>query len=92
MSDNLLIPYYIMMAYRYYEKDDPIVSDSLFDLTAKKILSEWENLSHVHKKYLNKDMLVAGSYIGEYPSMAVGAAYTVNNKVFQKRLKVLLGT
>ena len=92
MSDslNLLVPYYIMMSYRYYEKDDPIVSDSLFDKTAKKLLEQWDKISHRHKSYLNKDMLEAGTYSGEYPSIAVGACYSVCSKVFEKRLQKIL--
>ena len=38
---NLLVQYYLMMAYRYYVKDDPMVSDSLFDMTEKNLLKEW---------------------------------------------------
>ena len=78
------------MAYRYYEKDDPIVSDALFDKTAKKILQHWDDISHFHKDYLNKDMLAAGTYNGEYPAVAVGACYAVSNKIFTKRLRELL--
>jgi len=87
---NLLVPYYIMMAYRYYECDDPIVSDSLFDSTAKKLLKNWENITHYHKDYLNTDMLEAGTYIGEYPSIVSGASYAVGSKMFEKRLRALL--
>lgn len=87
---NMLVPWYLMASYRYYEKDDPIVSDRLFDLTAKKILKNWENISHVHKDYLNIDMLEAGTYNGSYPSLAVGACYAVSNKIFEKRLNSLL--
>jgi NAD-dependent DNA ligase len=89
-SMNLLVPFYIMMSYRYYEKDDPIVSDSLFDSTAKKLLKNWENIQHFHKDYLNKDMLAAGTYSGSYPEIAKSASYSVSSKVFQKRLKDLL--
>ena len=87
---HLLVPYYLMMAYRYYEKDDPIVSDSLFDSTAKKLLKEWENISHYHKEYLNTDMLEAGTYSGQYPSIVSGASYAVSDKIFGKRLRALL--
>ena len=87
---NLLVPYYIMMAYRYYEKDDPMVSDRLFDLTAKKLLKHWDGITHMHNDYLNTDMLEAGTYSGEYPSMAIGACYAVPNKIFEKRLKRIL--
>ena len=87
---NLLVPYYLMMAYRYYVKDDPMVSDSLFDMTAKKLLKEWENIKHFHKYLLNTDMLVAGTYIGDYPTIVEDASYAVSNKEFEKKLRGLL--
>jgi NAD-dependent DNA ligase len=87
---NMLVPYYIMMAYRYYECDDPIVSDNLFDSTAKTLLNNWEKITHFHKDFLNTDMLVAGTYSGSYPSRAISACYSVSNKIFEKRLKELL--
>ena len=77
---NMLVPYYIMMSYRYYVKDDPIVSDSLFDKTAKRILNEWENITHYHKDYLNKDMLEAGTYLGEYPTRVKFAVQALRGK------------
>ena len=75
-SINLLVPWYLMAAYAYYEEDNPIMSDQTFDKCAKKLLNNWEQIEHMHKHYLNKDMLYAGTYIGEYPSRvehAVGA-------------------
>ena len=90
MSMNLLVPFYIMMSYRYYEKDDPIVSDDLFDATAKKLLEHWNDIQHFHKHYLNEDMLAAGTYSGSYPKLAKSACYSVSSKIFQKRLKELL--
>ena len=79
-----------MMSYRYYVKDDPIVADGLFDKTAKKLLELWDQIDHYHKDYLNKDMLEAGTYIGDYPTIATDACYSVSNKIFEKRLRQLL--
>lgn len=70
---NMTVPWYLMAAYAYYEEDNPILSDSTFDRLAKKILDNWDTIEHLHKDYLTKDMLEAGTYIGEYPSRVKGA-------------------
>lgn len=65
---NMAVPWYLMASYAYYEEDKPILSDSVFDRLARKILEFWEVIDHLHKDYLNEDMLRAGTFIGEYPS------------------------
>lgn len=90
MSMNMLVPYYIMMAYRYYCKDDPLVSDSLFDKTAKCLLKNWDNIDHYHKHYLSKDMLQAGTYIGKYPTIARDSSYRFSKRQFEKNLRTAL--
>ena len=72
-SINMYIPWYLLAAYAYYEEDSPIISDRLFDLIAKRILENWDQIEHVHKSYITKDMLQAGTYIGEYPTRIKGA-------------------
>lgn len=76
-SINMYVPWYLMAAYAYYEEDDPILSDRTFDLIAKKILEHWDEIEHRHKNVLTKDMLTAGTFIGEYPSMVKGATEAV---------------
>ena len=76
-SINMYIPWYIMAAYAYYVEDNPIVTDRLFDLMAKRILAHWDEIEHMHKHLLNKDMLEAGTYIGEYPQRIKGAVASV---------------
>lgn len=76
-SINMYIPWYLMAAYAYYEDDNPIISDRLFDLIAKRILENWDQIEHIHKSYLTKDMLQAGTYIGEYPTRIKGALDSV---------------
>jgi NAD-dependent DNA ligase len=62
-----------MCAYAYYELDKPLIEDFEFDALAKEILNNWDNIEHMHKYLLTKDMLVAGTYLGEYPNMVKGA-------------------
>tara|TARA_Y100001954_G_scaffold132980_1_gene142050 strand:- start:1366 stop:1611 length:246 start_codon:yes stop_codon:yes gene_type:complete len=73
---------YLMCAYAYYELDKPLIEDFEFDALAKEILDNWDNIEHMHKHLLTKDMLVAGTYLGEYPNMvrmAVGNYMRENN-------------
>ena len=76
-SINMYVPWYIMAAYAYYVDDDPIMEDALFDKIAKRILEHWDEIEHRHKSYLNKDMLVAGTYLGDYPPQIEGALQSV---------------
>ena len=65
---NMTVPWYLMAAYAYYEQDRPILSDSYYDRLANKMLKDWDNVEHVHKELISKDMLEAGTFLGEYPS------------------------
>jgi|TARA_R110001606_G_scaffold393675_3_gene563818 hypothetical protein len=76
---NMYVPWYLMAAYAYYVEDDPILTDDLFDRMAKRILTGWDDIDHVHKTYLTKDMLEAGTYLGEYPPQVEGALKSVRD-------------
>jgi len=69
----MMVAYYLMCSYAYYERDSPIVSDAFFDDMAKRLLAEYDTLTHWHKKYVTKDMLRAGTYSGSYPPIVEGA-------------------
>lgn len=78
-SINMYVPWYMMAAYAYYVEDDPILSDTMFDKMAKRMLELWDEIEHPHKKYLSEDMLKAGTFIGEYPSRIKGALDSVRD-------------
>jgi hypothetical protein len=67
-NHNMLIPWYIMSAYAYYVEDDPIISDGMFDRICQRLLEDYVNVEHIHKKYIKKSTLESGTYLGEYPS------------------------
>lgn len=77
---NLIVPWYLMSAYAYYEEDNPILSDHIFDRLAKKMLKEYENIEHIHKDHITKDDLTAGTFLGEYPSRIKGALSALRGK------------
>lgn len=66
-SINMTVPWYLMAAYAYYVIDDPLLEDTTFDRLAKKMLANWDEIEHMHKDFITKDMLQAGTYLGEYP-------------------------
>lgn len=72
---NMCVPWYIMAAYAYYIEDNPLLEDHTFDRLATKILTNWDKIEHFHKKFLTKEMLEAGTYLGQYPSRVKDAVH-----------------
>ena len=78
-SINMYVPWYLMASYAYYVEDDPILEDNICDKMAKRMLEVWDEIEHIHKDYLNKDMLKAGTFVGEYPTRIKGALDSVRD-------------
>ena len=70
---NMTVPWYLMAAYAYYVEDKPILSDGQFDHLARKMDTNWEKIEHIHKDFISRDALQAGTYLGKYPSRVEGA-------------------
>ena len=64
---------YLMCSYAYYVEDNPLISDDEFDSLAKWLLENWDDVDHQHKSYITRNDLVAGTFLGKYPSMVPGA-------------------
>jgi hypothetical protein len=77
-NPNMLVPWYLMASYAYYVSDDPILSDGCYDNMSKQLLEKFDSITHYHKHLLSKDMLEAGSYLGEYPSIISGAVRAID--------------
>ena len=78
---NLYVPWYLMAAYAYYMDDNPILSDGVFDMMAKKMLERWDEIEHQHKHYITVDDLRAGSLLlAEYPLRVIGAVETIRKE------------
>lgn len=78
-NPNMMVPYYLMASYAYYVEDNPIISDSFFDCIAKDFSKKYDMIEHTHKHLITKDMLEAGTYIGEYPPIIKGAVKSVRS-------------
>jgi len=83
ISNNRLVPIYLMSSYLYYECDKNVLTDSQFDYLCKKILDNWDSIDHMHKHLLDKETLKAGSGYGiKYTNLIMSASldwYEHNN-------------
>lgn len=74
-NPNMMIPFYLMASYAYYELDSPIMSDADFDWCCRELDRLWDQVDHIHKMWIDRDDLSAGTKLHRsYPSMAKGAA------------------
>lgn len=73
---NACIPQFLIHSYRYYVMDSPVVGDECFDFVARKMIAEWESLSHPHKGLVDPSLGKTGYYLKEaaYPSRTVHCA------------------
>lgn len=67
-NKNMLVPWYLMAAYAYYIKDEPILSDNYFDSMSRTLIEAWDQIDHFHKEYITLEDLEAGTFLGKYPS------------------------
>ncbi len=75
ISINRLVPIYLMSSYLYYEHDKNVLDDTQFDHLCKKILDNWDSITHIHKHLLDKETLQAGSGYGiTYTNMIKNSA------------------
>lgn len=84
---NMMVPWYLMASYAYYVEDDPILTDNFFDNMGKRILENWEKITHFHKHYISKDELKAGSFLGKYPSRVSDSVNALRKYGFIKKEK-----
>ncbi|MDQ2066731.1 hypothetical protein Q9295_10110 [Xinfangfangia sp. CPCC 101601] len=72
---NLLVPWYLMASYAYYELDEPFLTDAAFDAMAKRMLQGWPAIRHRHKHLITEDDLKAGTLLNrDFPGIVKGAA------------------
>ena len=73
-NPNMMVPWYLMASYAYYEQDQPILSDGLFDGLAKRMLECWDDIDHWHKELITQEDLQAGTLLTrDFPGRIKGA-------------------
>ena len=81
---NMMVPWYLMASYAYYEEDDAIFSDGFFDDMGKTMLACWDDIEHFHKEYITKGDLEAGTFLGKYPSRVKDGLASLREAYFTK--------
>jgi hypothetical protein len=73
---NRLISYYMMSSYLYYQRDKHVLTDPDYDTMCKRILAEWSNIKHQHKRRVKRKSLEAGTgyQLKNYPNIVMSAA------------------
>ena len=56
ISINRLVPVYLMSSYLYYKKDESKLTDGEFDMLCKRMLENWKDIKHPHKKLIKKKL------------------------------------
>ena len=76
ISINRLVPIYLMSSYLYYRKDESKLSDGEFDMLCKRMLDNWKQINHPHKRLIRKKDLEAGTgyAIKKYPTIVISSA------------------
>ena len=79
-NPNMLIPYYLMFSYLYYEKNISLIDDAEFDGMCKTLLDKIDTLTHMHKHLVKKESLTAGTgYDIKYTNLIKDSAMRLRN-------------
>ena len=60
-NPNMLVPYYLMFSYLYYEKNISLIEDTEFDKLCQALLEKYDSVEHMHKHLVSKESLTAGT-------------------------------
>tara|TARA_A100001515_G_scaffold113859_1_gene95205 strand:+ start:2708 stop:3019 length:312 start_codon:yes stop_codon:yes gene_type:complete len=69
-NKDMLVPWFLMASYAYYELGIHIMPDAEFDRIAIELNNHWDDVDHMHKHLITKEMLATSSgYSIEYTNM-----------------------
>lgn len=83
MTNQHLVPYYLMASYLYYIRDMSLLSDTEYDKLCIRLDKEWDNLEHAHKYLIDRESLssTTGFTIKNYPIISQVAAFNCYSKL-----------
>ena len=67
LNFNMLVPYYLMSCYLYYECGVSVLSDKDFDLLSEMLYETYDQLSHWHKDLIDKESIRVSGFYLKYP-------------------------
>ena len=78
----MLVPYYLMFSYAYYQENESLISDAEYDQICNDLITNWNDITHWHKPLLNLESLKAGTgYDIKYPERVIYAALALIKKI-----------
>ena len=84
-NPNMLVPYYLMHSYLYYEMNEPIISDTEYDELCRELKDKWDSVEHFHKHLIDVNSLGAGTgYQVKYNNRIAMASVALLNKHKEK--------
>jgi len=87
-NPNMLVPYYLMHSFIYYNMSDSIISDSEYDEICRELKDKWDSIEHYHKHLVDVDALGAGTgYQLKYNKRIESASILLYNKHNEKENK-----
>ena len=85
---DMLVPWFLMASYAYYDLGRLIMTDSEFDNISRELEKHWDDVEHMHKHLITKEMLVTSSgYSIEYTNMIKHATHDYINSLTQRQIK-----
>ena len=77
-NKNMLVPYYLMFSYAYYQENESLIPDEEYDQICRDLITNWNDITHWHKPLLDLESLKAGTgYDIKYPNRVVTAALSL---------------
>jgi len=77
-NKNMLVPYYLMFSYAYYQENETLIPDEEYDQICRDLITNWNDITHWHKPLLDLESLKAGTgYDIKYPNRVVTAALSL---------------
>ena len=74
----MLVPYYLMYSYAYYQENESLIEDTEYDQICQDLITNWNDITHWHKPLLDLESLKAGTgYDIKYPNRVVTAALSL---------------
>lgn len=85
----MLVPWFLMASWAYYQCDAPLLTDGAFDVLCRMLAENWHAIEHRHKPLIDRAWLIAGTCAlarDRYPATVKGAAAHLASCRLAKRL------
>ena len=78
LRPNLLVPFYLINSYLYYQLDTNVIHDGDYDKICQRLDKDWDLISHPHKSLIKRSDLPMTTCLTNYeafPEIIKSAAF-----------------